>query len=120
MRDKLSLTEELVKQLSDSDRPTLEEARLSWWYNLRPGGGLRLTEHGFNVLAEKLKLKHYDYTIDPEKFTAYNLIELDKKLQMPYYILMTKKTIKKISFFCSREAMLVNLYGDLTKFLNNY
>jgi hypothetical protein len=120
VRDKLRLTEELVRLIPEDVRPTLEEARLSWWYNLRAGGGLRLTEHGYHVLTEIVKLEHYDYILDPVRFTTLNLVDLDKKLQMPYYISLHKRNVKKITFFSSQEAVLVNLYGDLEKFLNNY
>jgi hypothetical protein len=41
-------------------------------------------------------------------------------MQMPYYISATKGIPKKIVFFGSQEAVMVNLYGNLQQFLDNY
>jgi len=121
VRDKIKLTEELVNQLPDQLRPTVDEARVTWWYNIRPQGGLRLTDWGYQTLAEKLKLEYHSYTVtNPNTFTKHTLLSLDKKIQMPYYVKTTKKAVEKIVFFSSEEAMLANLYGDLQKFLDNY
>jgi hypothetical protein len=48
------------------------------------------------------------------------ILSLDRKLQMPYYIVATKGIPKSVVFFDSKEAVLANLYGDLEKFLDNY
>ena len=49
------------------------------------------------------------------------LLALDRKLQHPYYIdyKFSSNNIKLV-LFDSKEAMLANLYGNLTKFLDNY
>ena len=121
MRDKARLTEELVKQIPEEWRPSVNEARVSWWFNLRNNGGMRLTPIGFQALSHDLKLEQYHYTItDPLKFTQRMLLDLDRKLQTPYYIISEKKIPKKIIFFGSREAMLANLYGDLNRFVESY
>jgi hypothetical protein len=39
---------------------------------------------------------------------------------MTYYILGNKKIPVDLVMFGSKEAMLINLYGDLDKFLSNY
>ena len=49
-----------------------------------------------------------------------HVLSLDRKLQMPYYIVGKKKIPVDLVMFGSKEAMLVNLYGDLDKFLRNY
>jgi hypothetical protein len=48
------------------------------------------------------------------------LLNLDRKLQLPYYIVVKKKLPVKIVMFGSKEAMLARLYGNLDKFLENY
>ena len=121
MRDKLKLTEELVKQLPSELSVTVESARTTWWFNIRPGGGMRLTALGFKVLANQLDLKFYAYKIPDEMlFTQQTILDLDRKLQNPYYIVTKKSFPVDVVFFSSKEAMLVNLYGDLAKFLDNY
>jgi hypothetical protein len=41
-------------------------------------------------------------------------------MQMPYYIDAVKGIPKQIVFFGSREAVMVNLYGNLQQLLDNY
>ena len=120
-RDKLKLTEELVSQLPEANRISVESARVSWWFNLRPNGGFRLTALGWFALAQDLDLEFYEYKIkDPVSFNQHIILALDRKLKMPYYIVATKGIPKAVIFFGSKEAVLANLYGSLEKFLDNY
>lgn len=120
MRDKDQLTHTLIAQLP-SDSWTIDDARKNWWYNIRKGGGLRLTAVGYFVLVRDLEIEHYEYNIpDATKITARTILALDRSLQSPYYLAMNKRVISKIVFFGSKEAMLANLYGDLEKFLKSY
>jgi len=121
VRDKQRLTQELINLLPGHQRPTTESILPIWWYNLRKNGGMRLTATGYATLVQVLDLEHYEYTIDdPVAFTQHTILNLDRKLQMPYYIHVIKGVPKKIVFFGSQEAMLANLYGALDKFLSNY
>ena len=121
MRDKLKLTQKLVSQLPEEQRISVESARVSWWHNVRPTGGLRLTSTGWAALAGDLDLEFYEYKItDPVAFNQHMILALDRKLQMPYYITATKGVPKTVVFFDSKEAVLANLYGDLAKFLDHY
>lgn len=121
MRDKRKLTEELIALLPDQQRVNLESALPSWWFNLRRNGGMRLTSTGYQTLAEDLELEHYSYNIDdPHTFNKQLILKLDRKMQMPYYIHAVKGIPKKIIFFGSKEAVMVNLYGNLKQFLDNY
>ena len=81
---------------------------------------MRLTATGHTTLVQVLDLEHYEYPIDnPVTFTQHTILDLDRKLQMPYYIHVVKGVPKKIVFFGSQEAMLANLYGSLSRFLEN-
>lgn len=121
MRDKLKLTEQLVAELPDNLKIPVNVAISNWWFNLRPNGGLRLTALGYKVLSEHIKLEFYPYKIPDEMlFTQQTILDLDRKLQNPYYIVTKKGFPIDIIFFGSKEAMLVNLYGSLEKFLDNY
>lgn len=121
MRNKFKLTEQLVALLPEDKKITADTAKSTWWYNLRPEGGLRLTATGYKALAEQIKLEFYAYKIeDVHVFNQKTLIALDKKLKHPYYIVTVKNFPTFIIFFDSKEAMMINLYGDLTKFLDNY
>ena len=121
MRDKRKLTEELVRQLDTDLGVTVKQAMRTWWFNIRKSGGMRLTGPGYHVFKEQLDLTYYEFAInDPTEFTQELILDLDRKIQMPYYISATKGIPKKIVFFGSIEAVMVNLYGDLKKFLDNY
>ena len=120
MRDKIELTRQLVERLPPGSW-TVDQARITWWYNFRDGGGMRLTKSGYDVFVVELEIECYEFKI-PEKtrFNQRTILALDRRLQMPYYIKTEKHRVDKLIFFGSREAVLASLYGDLEKFLDNY
>jgi len=120
VRDKIEITRRLIQQLPPGTW-TLDQARITWWYNFRDNGGMRLTRQGYDVFVKDLDIEYYEFSIpDKTKFNQRMILELDRKLQMPYYIQRDQRRVSKLIFFSSREAVLANLYGDLEKFLNNY
>lgn len=121
MRDKKKLTKELIALLPDEKQISVASAIPAWWFNLRRDGGMRLTGLGYQTFVEDLDLEHYSYSIDnPMLFNQQTILKLDRKMQMPYYISAVKGIPKKIIFFGSKEAVMVNLYGNLQQFLDNY
>jgi hypothetical protein len=121
VRDKLQLTQTLVNLLPEPGRISVESAVPIWWYNLRKTGGLRLTVLGYRAFVEELELENYEYPIDnPQLFNQQTILDLDRKMQMPYYIHVVKGVPKKIVFFGGREAVVINLYASLQQFLDNY
>ena len=119
MRDKQKLTEQLVKQLYPDSGITVKRAMHTWWFNIRKNGGMRLTGPGYTVFTEQLDLARYEWPIqDPHDLTQRRLLDLDRKLHMPYYIHAVKGIPKTIVFFGSKEAVMLSLYGDLNKFLD--
>lgn len=82
---------------------------------------MRLTVEGYDVFCHQLNIAQYEFLInDPHKFNQQMVLEMDSKLQMPYYIHTIKGIPKKVIFFGSQEAVMANLYGDLQRFLDNY
>jgi hypothetical protein len=121
VRDKLELTHVLVSQLPDHRRITADQARRTWWVNIRRTGGLRLTDQGYAALVMDLDIERYEVAIsDPARFQQRLILKMDRKLKMPYYVLFEKRIPRKVMFFGSREAMLARLYGDLERFLEFY
>jgi hypothetical protein len=121
VRDKLKLTQELLDLLPEVTKVPIKSAMSTWWFNLRKNGGMRLTNQGYKIFVNDLDLEHFGYAItDPLTFNKKIILQLDRKMQMPYYIHAVKGIPKKIVFFGSREAVMVNLYGNLEQFLDNY
>jgi len=119
VRDKRKLTEELVKQLDPGSGITVKQAMHTWWFNIRKNGGMRLTGPGYAAFVQNLDLVKYEFDIsNPHDLNQRRLLVLDRKLQMPYYIHTVKGIPKKIIMFGSKEAVMLNLYGDLNKFLD--
>jgi hypothetical protein len=121
VRNKKSLTKKLLDLLPEDQRISLDSAVPMWWFNIRNNGGMRLTAIGYDVMVNKLDIENYSYTIaDPLIFNKHLILKLDRKMQMPYYIYAVKGIPKKVVFFGSCEAVMVNLYGNLKQFLDNY
>jgi hypothetical protein len=121
MRDKVQLTKTLLSKLVSDPDMNYKKALHTWWFNLRKNGGMRLTSVGYSAFCKNLDLAHYEFVIDnPLEINQQIILSLDRKMQMPYYIHAVKGIPKKIIFFGSREAVMVNLYGNLQQFLDNY
>ena len=121
MRDKRKLTAQLIELLPEEQRIGVDSAVASWWFNLRKNGGMRLTNTGFQTFVEDLELEHYEYQIENALlFNQQTVLDLDRKMQMPYFIHAVKGIPKKIVFFGGKEAVVVKLYGNLQQFLDNY
>jgi hypothetical protein len=116
---KSQITQAIIDQLPADSAVSLEFAMNHWWVNIRSSGGLRLTESGYQVLTE-LEVPSYSVDLDPMKFDRWMILNLDRKMRAPYYIIAKKKIPQRIIMFNSRDAMMASLYGDLEKFLENY
>ena len=115
MRDKRRLTQRLIDQLPEQYRAPVDDVYPQWWQNLRSGGGMRLTDRGYDVFCTVLELEHYRYSLTG--LDTRDIINLDRKLQSPYYVEFRKRVAHHLVLFGSQEAVLINLYGDLKKFL---
>jgi hypothetical protein len=121
VRNKKKLTQDLIQLLPDEQRISIASAMIAWWFNIRSTGGMRLTSLGYQTFVNDLDLEHYAYNIsDPMLFNQQTILSLDRKMQMPYYIHAVKGVPKEIIFFGSQEAVMINLYGNLQQFLDNY
>jgi hypothetical protein len=115
-RNKKKLTETLIQSTDIS--VSVDQALLTWYYNIRSSGGMRLTETGYQAFSI-MELQQWGVGIkEPNTtFTKQVLLMLDRKLQYPYYIDYKNKSLV---FFGSKEAMMATLYKDLVQFLDNY
>jgi hypothetical protein len=116
MRNKLELTKTILAQIPNGHPYSAEDAMKLWWMNIRSTGGLRLTTIGYQVLLT-LDLESWKIDItDPRKINKKVILELDHKLQYPYFLDAKKR---QLILFSSREAMMATLYGDLEAWLKN-
>jgi hypothetical protein len=79
---------------------------------------MRLTPEGHAVMKQ-LAVESYHFDIQPDQLVPRLLIQLDQRLQDPYFLKADRRR-PWIEFYGSREALLANLYGDLSRFLDNY
>ena len=117
LKNKQTITQTVLDLLPD-DKPTLKEALSWWWINIRGEGGYRLSKFGYQsfVIAE---LESWSVGMDDirSRMDKRLLLDLDHKLKYPYYIDYKNK---QIVFYSSKEAMMAQLYGSITDWLNNY
>lgn len=118
MRNKVEITTALIKQYTVDNKPGLNWALTNWWQNTRANGGMRLSQTG-HLAFQKLQIKYYQFEIPKAQLRPKLLLLLDQRLQNPYYILSSRQK-PVIYFYGSKEALMVNLYGDLERFLENY
>jgi len=115
------LTHDLVSRLDPELGITNKIATKTWWHNIRSTGGMRLTHAGYHIFDQVLELTHYTFDItDPKSMTSDRLLEMDKKIQTPYYIMAKHTVPRKIVLFGSSEAVMINLYGDFERWFDNY
>ena len=86
-----------------------------WWQNTRgkAKGGLRLTDDGFDFLAEKIDLQMYEIQF-PKDFTmtTQTVIFLDQFINCPYYL-----GNRSIWVTDEKKSMELHLFsGDLRKY----
>ena len=115
------LTHDLVGRLDTDSGITEKIAMKTWWHNIRSTGGLRLTHAGYLIFDRVLDLEQYTFDVtDPKSLNSDTLLEMDRKIQSPYYIMAKQMIPKQIIIFGSSEAVMINLYGDFKRWLDNY
>jgi hypothetical protein len=112
---KLNLTSTLIQEL---DLPIdLHQALTTWYKNIRTNGGYRLTDVGYITLNNgEIESWSIDIADIKKIINKKTLLDLDRKIQYPYYLDFKNK---KLILFSSKEAVMVSLYGDLQNWLNN-
>jgi hypothetical protein len=109
--DRLAVTELFLQQLkSDID---LDAAMEAWWWDSRPGSGLRLSDIGF---AAVMMLPHWQFDIPDSILTPRNLLALDRFMTCAYFLRRHRRQHCLI-LFGDRESMMANLYGDVERFI---
>jgi hypothetical protein len=127
-RKKFDIVQRLLVDIPDALREPEDRAMITWWANIRRDGGLRLTHHGYEIMHDVLKLESWvldlsdgnDTRSSRSQITKKIVLDLDRKLEWPYYIdFNARKKRRRIVFFGSREAMMAAMYGDLESWLRS-
>jgi hypothetical protein len=53
----------LIDQLPEQYQAPVDEVYPQWWQNLRSGGGMRLTDRGYDAFCNLLELQQYRYPL---------------------------------------------------------
>ena len=120
---KLEIIQRLMPQVPMEYQQSTESAMKTWWANIRRDGGIRLTDLGYEIMHAVLKLESWELDLSGKErviFTKRVILDLDRKLEWPYYLdVNVKRRRRRIVFFGSREAMMATMYGDLQKWLDS-
>ena len=118
---RLEIVQRLMPQIPMEYQQSTDSAMRTWWANIRRDGGMRLTDLGYEIMHEVLRLESWELDLrdrDHTIFTKRLIVDLDRKLEWPYYIEVSiKKKRRRMVFFGSREAMMATMYGDLKQWL---
>lgn len=106
------ITAHLIQQLELST--PLDEAMKTWYCDLRDAGGFRLTDVGRSVLTGHGIQSWQLAAPRPRWITHRLLLDLDHGVTWPYYIHRDGLTV-----FSSRDAVMAQLYGDITAWVNS-
>ncbi len=123
---KLDIVQRLLADIPVQYKESESQAMITWWANIRRDGGFRLTQHGYAIMHDVLKLESWvldlsdgnDIQSSHSRITKKIILDLDRKLEWPYYLdFNARKKRRRIVFFGSREAMMAAMYGDLERWL---
>jgi hypothetical protein len=124
MISKESYTKIFLQQWNKStDEANSKLFQRKWFINNRTkeGGGLRLTDDGYEFLIKELELVEYEISFnDNIDLSPQTIIFLDRYIDCPYYL-----TSKSITVFSQKKSFELMLFSDdirklgLVKAMNN-
>jgi len=113
MPNKSQLTQQLLDQLPEEERPSYRFALKTWWQDSRDDGGMRLSLLGLDVFR-LLKVEQYEFEFT-HALSPSLLMTLNRKLDCAYFLKGGKNT--RLILFGSQAAVMYAMYGDMHKFL---
>ena len=115
MNRKAEITKRILPLLPEQHQVKYETAMRTWWRNIREQGGLALTDQGMYVFRDLAELECHVFDIPRNQpISRGMLLRLDRGQEWPYHI--DRK--HRITFFGSKEAMMMALYGDFTSYVD--
>lgn len=129
MKNKEDITKAIVDILEiDISQPknSLDDLIFKWWATGRTGSGLRLTEEGHKAFTDA-EIEFYDFPLfnkglDGMKANEFKnfTLKLGKRLNCPFYIGIKNQQVRSayIRVYDSKIAVMIELYGTFTEYLN--
>jgi len=105
-------TKQLLSTVLDDVRANIDTSE--WWW-LPVEDSWRLTWLGYASFVD-LGAESWDFDFDKLILEPWIYLKLSRNLHVPYYIVDNKKH-NKLVVFGSREAVAINLFGSLRKWL---
>ena len=87
-----------------------------WWWIHADANNWRLTWQGYDDFKNKLNMESWEFEFGVKEIQPWIYLKLSRNLKIPFYIVDNKKH-NKLVVFDSKSAMLINLYGDLIKWI---
>jgi hypothetical protein len=111
MINSLTYTKIFLKEQEKScDEANVKLHHRLWWQNTRTkdNGGLRLTEEGYNHLANILAIKEYEVPFTEHiELSPQTIIFFDRFIDCPYYL-----TQKSLTVFSEKKAFELYMFSD--------
>jgi hypothetical protein len=112
---KADITKKILELLPEQHRVSLDTAMHTWWRNIRPRGGLALTDRGLVIFQDLAEIECHEFVIPKDQMISQGmLLRLDRGQEWPYHL----DRRRRITFFGSKEAMMMALYGDLGRYVD--
>ncbi len=116
MNRKSEITQKILELLPDQHRVSLDTAMHTWWRNIRPQGGLALTERGLVIFKDLAEIECHEFVIPKDQMINQGmLLRLDRGQEWPYHL--DRK--RRITFFGSKEAMMMALFGNFNNYVDH-
>lgn len=122
--NKKRITQAIYDNLPDNNpfqELPVEKLVFRWWSTGRNSTGLRLSEEG-KTAFDLAEIEYYDFPYEMDATTfPYKVLIIGKKINCPFYIGFKNRLYKSayIRIYDSKIAMLINLYGSFTEYLES-
>jgi hypothetical protein len=93
------------------------EANLDDWWWIATTDNWRLTWFGYSSLID-LRVECWEFDFGVREIPPWVYLKLSRNLTIPYYIVDNKKH-NRLVVFDSRSAVIINLYGNLIKWIRS-
>lgn len=111
--DRNKFVNQLLKTLSSEQIELINPS--DWWWINNKLDNWRLTATGYSDFVKVFNLEHWEFSFDLKEMPTWIYLRLSKKLKIPFFIVNHKKS--KLIVFDSKSALMIKLYGDLTKWI---